>query len=427
MIRVYNSRVLLYKNRVAKTSSVWSFDITGTQWPPVTRTGVGVNFNTPSYIFIDFGDGTGVHRYDTKVVGSLHGVTFSTGAATATTYAAYVYQDGRPSTYRRTVRYIIPEQLKVQTLSLGSALALVSQVLRINFSELIGLINLTLVSTLLQGLDDTFLYSRSISYVSFNSAFGTDTKYDGRIPEEMLINKSYTDFTWRAPLGGKSFNLNNMDKIPLVAGTLTSLDLAVCSIADTNGSDGSLPANWNQLTKLTSFNLPQNLWTVPPPVINQIPSITFLSIGSTSLTSWGDLSNLVNLTSWTMYQGVNLPTALPAYFLNFKVIKSVNFSNFSKYSTGGYPSSNPAKLDALIASIYDFYNVNVAKSGATSLPFRAVTWQFGTSGSSDVPTGVYQQPAGYNAGISNGNPASSKEILWLLVNQYACNVVYATS
>jgi hypothetical protein len=79
-----------------------------------------------------------------------------------------------------------------------------------------------------------------------------------------------------------------------------------------------------------------------------------------------------------------------------------------------------ARIDSFIDSYYSMVTANAAMDGLgawrnVNLDCRSVEVS---------PTGTYQQPAGYVQGSDNGAPASPKEKLWVLVNQYAHTITY---
>lgn len=80
-------------------------------------------------------------------------------------------------------------------------------------------------------------------------------------------------------------------------------------------------------------------------------------------------------------------------------------------------------VNTFVDNLYTFITTNAAISGASSLPFRA--FNLVMTAAVSVPTGIFQQPSGYSAGVSNGSPASVQEKLWVLVNQYAAIISIA--
>lgn len=74
-----------------------------------------------------------------------------------------------------------------------------------------------------------------------------------------------------------------------------------------------------------------------------------------------------------------------------------------------------SNVDSFVDNLYTFVTTNAAISGASTLAFRGMTITFDQN---SLPTGVFKQPSGYSAGVSNGSPGSQQEKLWVLVNQY---------
>ena len=65
-------------------------------------------------------------------------------------------------------------------------------------------------------------------------------------------------------------------------------------------------------------------------------------------------------------------------------------------------------------------------TGLTSSNYRNIRLYLETYGAytAVIPTGVFQAPVGYVKGVSNGNPATDLERLYVLQNQYNYTITY---
>src|SRR5690606_23306113 len=82
-----------------------------------------------------------------------------------------------------------------------------------------------------------------------------------------------------------------------------------------------------------------------------------------------------------------------------------------------------ADFDLFIDNIYTFVIANAPIVGIDTDQGRHMLivnydTAYHTNPGNYLPTGTYQQPAGYVQGSSNGTPASQFEKVWVLVNQY---------
>ena len=82
------------------------------------------------------------------------------------------------------------------------------------------------------------------------------------------------------------------------------------------------------------------------------------------------------------------------------------------------------RVDTWVDNWYTFITTNAAMTGANTLPFRGMNHNITSTTIGDgtaSPAGTYQQPTGYIQGVNNGTPASPKEKIWVMVNQYGHN------
>lgn len=201
-------------------------------------------------------------------------------------------------------------------------------------------------------------------------------------------------------------NLNNLETLslsssPSLGGVIPNFIFGISSLKSfsfNNNTLGSLTyeeANYTRLPEfvnLETINFGSNGFTELPSFVFDIPSIINVTfILSTTVTDASIPANASSATTWRFY-------------------------NSTVYRT-------KSLINAFIDSLYLLIITNAAISGSSSLPFRGMNINISNNA---LPTGVFQQPSGYSAGVSNGSPASQQEKIWVLVNQYGHLVVRAT-
>lgn len=409
--------IIRYKNRVLSNGNYWTFELKGVQFP---LSQIDFYFSSPSSLVVDYGDGAVV----TYTSGTANRIQLSAGinSNASALYPAYFYTTGDAKTLR-TVKLKLLEPAKLIKLYSGYAANVVG-VFPARFSQTPNLDTLSISAYLISGIDETYLLLRSIRTLSLRNVFQQGTRYYGIIPVDVINNKSYISFGYSSSLGGKRFSESNLDKIaPALKNTLTTLAIDSNKLQDQNGVDGGLPENFAELTQLVTLNLNSNLYTVPPVVLNTMLSLTTLSMSQVPLVSWGNLSALVKLGSFTVSSAA-LPPVVPAYLAVLTKLKAFRFSG----AFGG-----PENAALFISSFYEFVIANAVIVGASSLPFRDMTITAGSeagvnsAATGHILTGSYQPPVGYVQGSANGSPASTLEMIYVLEKQYAHNWSYRTA
>lgn len=331
----------------------------------------------------------------------------------------YVYPDGNANNSRQ-VTITVSDPKKVTSAILNNFMWN-NTTLPIGFASLTSLqiFEISGGGQTLINLPDDLLLLESLTSISFTSAFSPSSRFFGSIPN-FLFGKPLVTLAYNtASLGGKSFNESGIDKIVQLKNTLTTLELSQNALTDNNGGDGPLPANFNELSKLQSLTLNQNSYTQIPAPVNGITSLISLSmVQMSSFVSYGaDMSGLVNLRNFYAFNSQNLTTSIPSWFSSWSAIRTLTFDSVFRTAV---------RLDAHITNLYNFVVATGAITGASTLPWRGIIASYTLrNGTQAAPTGTYQMPAGYSAGISNGTPASSKERIWVLVNQYLWTITTA--
>lgn len=142
-------------------------------------------------------------------------------------------------------------------------------------------------------------------------------------------------------------------------------------------------------------------------------SLTGLGIASCGVTILPEeLGECTLLNRLVVHTNPALPAEAPTWFASL-----VNLKELVIYRT----FRTQARCDAFVNSFYNLIIGNAPISGTSSDPFRSMTVDYvhpTNPGLDYRPSGVYQQPAGYVQGSSNGTPASPAEKVWVMDNQY---------
>ena len=374
-----------------------------------------LEFTTPEVVTVNYGNGV-VLEYTASLVSTnrYQLILRKKGAlASLTDVNVYTYPDGLAqnryvsiSFNRSKITVLKLESIRLQTGNLLFEITKYPNLKVFSIVQVYRIVNLN--------LEGSFA-SSMVQEIQINNAFISSSPYYNSIPSSFFLMPLKTLSVGSIGMGG-SFVSSKLDQIYLLAATLNYLKIQGTPITDNHFGMGSLPANFNLLVNLTRFELLSTSHTIIPDVLNNIPSINNLFVGYTSLlTSWGDISSLINLKVLTINNSPNLSVTLPAYFSNFVNLKSMQAQACFK---------TQLRVDTWVDNWYTFITTNAAMTGANTLPFRGMNHNIAIATIGDgtaSPAGTYQQPTGYVAGSNNGTPASPKEKIWVMVNQYGHN------
>ena len=406
----YNNRVNKFDGRILNYKSEFEFVFIGNQFPNSgIQPELKMTFTSPVSVKVDFGNGV-VNTYNSILGVFLMSNPGNTGAAQSS--GNYIYPDGLNIERKIKLTISNPDALSYISFQL---LTIKEQVLFINFNlykNLIGLAFRYLGGRILD-IDASFLNLTSfVEYTSFGS-FSLVSKFYGAIPDVVLAKNTLKRLSvGDAGFNGKTFAQSKLDQVATSFPDLEAFSIFLTKLTDTNGGQGALPSNFVNLTKLREFTIDQGRYTKPPDILNYIPALERINIVySNYLTSFGDLSVMASrlkLLNFT-YQN-NLTTTLPVWMSAATSLKGF-FMTDSLIGT--------TRVNLWVDNWYAFIVASAAISGANTLPFRGMTHRI--SGTNAIPSGTYQQPSGYVAGVSNGTPVSQKEKVWVMVNQYGHN------
>lgn len=406
----YNNRVNKFNGRILNYKSEFEFIFIGSQFPNSgIQSELRMNFTSPVSVKVDFGNGV-VNTYNSILGEFLMSNPGNIRAAQSS--GNYIYPDGL--NIERKIKLTISNPDALTYISF-QFLAIKEQVLFINFNlykNLIGLSFIYLGGRILD-IDASFLNLTSfVNYTSFGS-FSPVSKFYGAIPDVVLAKNTLKSLAiGDAGFNGKTFAQSKLDQVATSFPDLAAFSIYLTNLTDTNGGQGALPSNFVNLTKLREFTIDQGSYTKPPDILNYIPALERINIVySNYLTSFGDLSVMASrlkLLNFT-YQN-NLTTTLPVWMSAATSLKGF-FMTDSLFGT--------TRVNLWVDNWYAFIVASAAISGANTLPFRGMTHRI--SGTNGIPSGTYQQPSGYVAGVSNGTPVSQKEKVWVMVNQYGHN------
>ncbi len=390
-------------------------------------------FSAPTSVVIDYGNG---------VVVTYNANFMSTGV-----YIFQIYQVGANAIYTpqsyETAAYSYPDGLstanRVVTVSFNRGLlfSIGIALMRLTNQDLIfGLSRYPNLKTFdvhqignggyqtgaISNINWENAQASKITTVSINNCFNSNSIFYGSIPSFFFSMPIQQLSVGDQGMASKTFAQSNLAGIYQLASTLTYLTIQGVALTDNNFGDGALPSNFSTLTHLTSLRLLTTLHTTVPAVVNSITTLTTLFFAFNALsTDYGDISNLVNLSYISVEGNTLFTTSVPSYFSGLTKLKTWDFR-------GCYRTQ--ARVDAAISSIYAFVVANAAITGTSTSPFRTMVISIGVFATGDgtaIPTGTYQQPAGYVQGSSNGSPATSLEKVWVMVNQYSHTWTYRVS
>lgn len=221
-------------------------------------------------------------------------------------------------------------------------------------------------------------------------------------------------------------NLEN-DTSNSIENVINIQDLGTLSLAGTNLTD--VPTNFKDITTLRRLFLGNNPFTEITNNINDCKQLQEISFGyhsggywtaggSDLFTSWGvGIANMPNLQVFRFDGCHNAPDTLPTGIETAPNCKTI-WARINR---------TQIRQDTFIENIYNQVIANASMATGQGVLRRTTlrierysTWQF------PRPTGIYQAPAGYVQGVSNGTPASPMEMIYVLVNQYEWTI-YVTS
>jgi len=261
-----------------------------------------------------------------------------------------------------------------------------------------------------------------LSSLTINTCFAASSRYYGTIPSFFFLMPIQQLAVGDQGMSSKTFAQSKLDQIYLLSSTLNSLTLQNIALTDNNSGAGPLPSNFSSLTNLQTLKLLSPSYTAIPSVVNSITSLTTLYCAFvSSVTSYGDISALTNLVLLGVQANYNIPTTIPSYFSGLTKLKTWDLRNCFKTQT---------RIDTAISNIYSFIITNAPITGTSASSFRSMIFNvdiFSVGDGTAIPSGTYQQPSGYVSGSNNGSPASSLEMIWVMVHQYAHTWTYRAS
>lgn len=383
-----------------------------------TLSQITLTFSTATSITVNYGNGV-IQTYSTTTINGTYQINFYDKGAN------YI-----PTPPAGAIKYTYPDGLNIKrtiTISLNkNLLTLISlanfpktpQDFLLEFAAFPSLNSFTINSSL--NIINLNLANASLTNIGINNAFYKTSPYYAKIPNE-VFSMPLQSLAFGTPgMTGLDWNTTNFNRIGSeLASTLIKLSIVGQWLDDTNNGQGALPSNLINLTNLTTFIAQGTNYTVVPGLLNSITGLTLLNFAnSNALADYGNFSNLTNLTSLTFTGCTVLPTIFPSWFANLTLLKIFNYQGSFRTQT---------RIASFISSVYNLVTTNAVMTGLGQ--FRYITVNCGEATTGDgtqIPSGIYQQPIGYVQGSSNGSPASSLEMIWVMVHQYGHVWTYRT-
>lgn len=276
------------------------------------------------------------------------------------------------------------------------------------------------------------LNMKNLVFPGFTSAFNTEASFYTVYPIEFLDSKITNIEVSGTHQGDYANSLdtvninNNWDKFHLLKDTLLGIKCQSSSIGD-GDLRSSIVDSWVQCTNLKELVINTNYTKTPYPQLNRLTQLKSIDMGGGNgfdfvMESWGDLSALVNLETFNGATAYKTPTTMPSYWLQMPKLRRILLD---------WNYTEQARWDSAIDNLYTFVTSNallsnddetnpvVMRNQNISMTAKAVG-----SITEYIIQGTYQQPQGYIQGVSNGNPASQLEKIWVLANQYKVLVKY---
>ena len=179
--------------------------------------------------------------------------------------------------------------------------------------------------------------------------------------------------------------------------TATNSTLETLELGGSNWNNGAVPSFVNKLVNLKTLSCTQLSGNL-----------------STRLNSYGSFQNCSELVTINISRITTMPVTIPAWFSALTKLK--NISAPAVFGT-------QVRVNDFVNNMYAFVVANAPIVGTSEDKFRSMSIDiYGTTSidqnNSVRPSGTYQQPAGYVAGITNGTPASPMEKIWIMDKQY---------
>jgi hypothetical protein len=210
----------------------------------------------------------------------------------------------------------------------------------------------------------------------------------------------------------RPFNETNFDKINLLQNTLKSLSI------ERNNID-TFPSSFSELYKLEYLKTSFPTGGVLPAEIYNLPNLRRFEHGRSDGET---LSSLDNFKFLTTLETLDIDTKGGRIF-EPDVSEFGTLINLKNLTIEGSTQDLQTSIDLFINTLYSVVTNNgdiVSGSG----PFREMAIVC-LSDAGTSPTGIFQEPTGYIQNSNNGSPATPKEKIWVIVNQYNSTVNYS--
>lgn len=378
-------------------------------------------FSEPTTVKVDWGNGT-IENFNTFInssgnnefsirrmqsgQGSIPNGTFSTigkdyGTA-KTRYLSFEYDRNLVTSFSFT-NTVLPPQILSFPISDYTNLKTLNLTLLLLSASVNYFTNSSLIELNLQNISNS-----QIDRLSITSIFNNSNTYNSVLPLE-IFSMPLVSLSIGGNYHVNDFVTSRMNMIgDYLGNTLESLSM-ITLFTQAQG----LPSNFNKLTKLKSLEISQQgnsfKWTSLPSVIASLVSLETLVMNYNILAGFTSLGISFSNTKLTTISMVGTYSTVSNHSWVSTIpttLRSIDFRSFNSQTN----------LDSFITAIYNKIKTNTVYQGMTIQVQAAPNY-----GSSAIPTGIYQQPT------TIGSPASSKEMIWELVNIYGCTVTYRAS
>lgn len=397
-----NGKAMRLNNKpVQYNNALLSFQVKGDKFPMVAE--IYSNISTFSFVssennvaIIDFGDGS-IITY--AFINNRLDFRPNIPLGDSIRQPIYTYTDGKTGIRTIRVSFLKPEKI----IQFISAFVTLYGVFPNEISNLTNLTQIIIRQSELTSFPPSISYLNSLRYLQLETV---GTAISERIPDE-LMTIPLTTLNIRESINLSNPDASNFRNLCTVSSMKTTLKFLNIEL-----NNATLIPEMANLINLETLLIRESSSPIIPQYIVDNLNLEILNAAGLRTTDYGcvfPVNSKIKVLG--LVYSLNFTTTIPASFVNLTLLKE--FSLDRSYVT-------TSRINAFITNFYNFINTNAAKSGVATLAFRGITLAI----TGIAPTGTFQQPAGYVAGSNNGSPASPKEMLWVLQNQYLHTIIY---
>lgn len=279
------------------------------------------------------------------------------------------------------------------------------------------------------------LLSLGTGSASFTDTSGTNLEYLGTMPiKNSLTTLSLQSILNVTALPDSLAGLTKLQRLNLQACAFDEFPMVITRLSELIGlniSQGSssktgltqIPPEIANLKKLQSLTLSYTNISRIPDNVNFCNAATLNSLtvaGTTTLTEFGDISNLVNI-AFLIFSNAslhNVMTVFPAYMNSFTKLRNINWNQGNNTTASVTDKKMSLNYDLVMRN-------NTPRTGTNngSIPFRGMTFNLLTGSATPTAfTGAIEAPPGFVLGVNDGEVQHTGHKIYVLRNNYGATV-----